>query len=76
MSARGHLAAMVRTRPPGDPAIDHARRTLAVINTKALLLATITSLDDAAGAGQRDAEHLADCRRAVGEITRLLQAAG
>lgn len=44
--ARARLAALTKTREPGDPAITDARRDLAAARVKGLLQAALAEVDD------------------------------
>ncbi|MGA5599562.1 hypothetical protein ACPCUF_00750 [Streptomyces griseoincarnatus] len=73
--ARGRLAALARVRPADDPDIAIARRRLATIKAKSLLLAAVEALKevDVDPAGP-DMEHpLALTREAAAEVQRRLQ---
>ncbi|MBT3164026.1 hypothetical protein HTV80_12990 [Streptomyces sp. Vc74B-19] len=75
--ARGRLAALSRVRPADDPDIAIARRRLAAIKAKSLLLAATEALKEAADPAAPDMEHpLTLTRDAAAEITRQLQSAG
>jgi hypothetical protein len=68
-TARGHLAAMVRTRPAGDPAIDRARRRFHAIKAKGTLL---SALDELKTGAADMGEAIQFCTTAIAELDRAL----
>lgn len=76
--ARGHLAAMVRTRPADDPAIDRARRRFAAAKAKGLIYAAMAELKGAINPDAPDAGvdlPMQFLDTAAAELTRHLDAA-
>ncbi|WP_233646759.1 hypothetical protein [Streptomyces sp. BSE6.1] len=76
LKARGRLAALARARDADDPDVVTARRKLAAIKARGLLLAALDELTEATNPDAPDLElPLSLCREAADEVGRQLQAA-